>query len=359
MAINAYTGLQGSGKSYEATSMVVVPAIKTGRRVVTNIDGIDQDAIYSYLEKRGGDSANFGVIVHVTNADVMKSGFFPFEGNSVEQVVVQAGDLVVIDEAWRFWGTDVKMSKEHMEFFRMHRHYTHTETGVSCDIAVILQSISDLHRSLKAVIELHSRTTKLKTIGQPSRYRVELFEGGKLTKAAKFDSFLRKYNSEVFPLYKSYDGIAGTERAIDNRQNILNNPRVWVLGTLMFVALVGSILTLAHLYKTRVAKSPEAPVVLSNTSDGGTIVSSSVGSVPQDQSMPAVSSLRIAGVVMVRGQPFVALVDQSGRIRLEGSGNFTGYGALLIGKIDGHRVTTWSGSVGATPTPVQLFGVAK
>jgi zona occludens toxin len=45
MPITAYTGLMGSGKSYECVSSVIVPAIKKGRRVVTNVDGIDSDAM--------------------------------------------------------------------------------------------------------------------------------------------------------------------------------------------------------------------------------------------------------------------------------------------------------------------------
>jgi zona occludens toxin len=35
MAINAYTGLMGSGKSYEVVSSVILPAVKSGRRVVS------------------------------------------------------------------------------------------------------------------------------------------------------------------------------------------------------------------------------------------------------------------------------------------------------------------------------------
>lgn len=37
MPINIYTGLMRSGKSYEVVSEVIVPAIRKGRRVVTNV----------------------------------------------------------------------------------------------------------------------------------------------------------------------------------------------------------------------------------------------------------------------------------------------------------------------------------
>lgn len=359
MAINAYTGLQGSGKSYEATLMVVVPAIREGRRVVTNINGISEPAIYEYLEKRGGDPDKFGTILHIINDQVQQPGFFPEEGKPEEPSVVQAGDLVVIDEAWRFWPSDEKMAKTHMEFFRMHRHYTHPGTGVSCDVALILQSIGDLHRTLKAVVELHSRTTKLKTIGQPTRYRVELFEGAKLTKAAKFDSFLRKYDPEVFPLYKSYDGIAGTETAIDDRQNVFKNPRVWVTGAAMLLMMIAAIWTLVWLYKSRFPSktadelSPTKPAATVAMTPGAPTTSLA------GRSSPMSSQLRIAGVVVVRGQPFVAITDSSGQIRLENSGLFTGYGVLTVGMIEGQKITTWTGGAPMQPTQSVLPGVLK
>ena len=45
MAINAYTGLMGSGKTYEVVSSVVLPALLKGRRVVSNIEGLDYEEI--------------------------------------------------------------------------------------------------------------------------------------------------------------------------------------------------------------------------------------------------------------------------------------------------------------------------
>ncbi|EGJ3415938.1 hypothetical protein IHC78_002873 [Salmonella enterica subsp. houtenae] len=36
MAISAYIGIPGSGKSYEAVCNVIIPAFTSGRRVVTN-----------------------------------------------------------------------------------------------------------------------------------------------------------------------------------------------------------------------------------------------------------------------------------------------------------------------------------
>ena len=61
MAINAYTGLQGSGKSFEVMRSVVLEAIFAGRNVVTNIDGINEERIHAYLvKKREADPDRLG-----------------------------------------------------------------------------------------------------------------------------------------------------------------------------------------------------------------------------------------------------------------------------------------------------------
>src|SRR5690606_16535082 len=160
MAINVYTGVMGSGKSYEITLNVVLPAVLAGRRVVTNIDGIDEARIIEYLRSKNPDhSGDFGAIIHITDDRISQPGFFPDEARPEVGSVVLPGDIVVIDEAWRHWSAAQKLSPEHMQFFRMHRHYVDPETGVSCDLALVFQSIGDINRSLRAVIELNFKTT--------------------------------------------------------------------------------------------------------------------------------------------------------------------------------------------------------
>ena len=66
MPINAYTGLMGSGKTYEVVTNVILPAVLQGRRIVTNIEGINIDQIHAHLEKtnkEGKHSEDFGGLV--------------------------------------------------------------------------------------------------------------------------------------------------------------------------------------------------------------------------------------------------------------------------------------------------------
>ncbi|EMM4345854.1 hypothetical protein WAD65_004872, partial [Escherichia coli] len=51
MAITAYIGVPGSGKSYEVVKSVIIPAVASGRRIVSNIYGLNYEAIVQYCYK--------------------------------------------------------------------------------------------------------------------------------------------------------------------------------------------------------------------------------------------------------------------------------------------------------------------
>ncbi len=345
MAINAYTGVMGSGKSFEVVSSVILPAIRQGRRVVTNIDGISEEQVLAHCLQC--DSAlnieQLGSIVHCPDEVIQQSHFFPDETKPEQHSVVQPGDLVVIDEAWRHWNRDKKISQEAMQFFRMHRHYTHPVTGVSCDVALIFQSITDVHRSVRSVIEMTARTVKIKTLGLARTYRIEFYEGDRLTKAARFSRKVNHYDRAIFPLYKSYAGTQGKEAVIDKRQNVLRNPWIW-LGALGTVALfIGSLSYLRYWFnqprkglssRTATAKSTKKPTP-----------SVKPVNLPSKPSLPPLSSSRIAGEVIIHGVRWVVIMDEQGRSRLENPASFAGRGVMLAGRLEGHRVTTWSGGL--------------
>lgn len=238
MSIKAAVGLQGHGKTYETVLYSVVPAIESGRRVVTNIRGLDRSKIVEYIEtKRGrGDPASaggacpaYGEIVTVSADDFIKPKFFPrLDAHGLydpeQESVVKPGDLVIADEAWRFWSSDNKIPAEHMAFFREHRQFVCGRTNNTCDLVVISQSIGDIHRKLKSVIELTTVCFKKKEIGLDSAYTCEVYTRARLRRNDKISFYIRRYDKAVFPLYKSYSGGVGVENAIDERQNLLNSP---------------------------------------------------------------------------------------------------------------------------------------
>jgi len=340
MAINAYTGLMGSGKSYEVVSSVILPAVKSGRRVVSNIDGLNPEAIYRYLEKKHDlDRSSFGQIITVTNEDVCSDNFFPTDDSHHDGKIVQGGDLVAIDEVWRFWGSSHKISNSTMNFFRMHRHFTDPKNFISCDVALMIQDIASLNRNLRAVVEMTSRTVKLKTLGFHFAYRIELYEGHKLTKQSHIDTFNKRYSSAIFPLYKSYASGDGKESVIDKRQNITKNPRIWI--GLIFGVLLGSF----ALYEA--ISFFHSPDLQSNSPSN-----SLQTQVPKTNIS---TQWRIAGEINIGNDHFVVITNPSGRIRLESPSLFQNSGKLRVGDVDGQKVTTWSGVLQSTNNSSFVF----
>lgn len=344
MPINAYTGLMGSGKSYECVSSVIVPAVKKGRRVVTNVDGIDNDAIRAYChEKFGLPVDKLGEVVHCTNNDVPKANFLP-HAQDVD-TFCKPGDLVCIDEAWRFWGTDCKLLAEHKVFFREHRHFVHPDTKVCCDLVLMVQDISDLHRTLKVVVEVTFRTTKLKTLGLNKTYRVEMWEGYKLTLKGRVAVENKRYRDEIHSLYASYTGGTGKELSVDSRQNVLRSPKIWLLA-LAVIALFGiSLHTILGFFNgSRIKQDGSsakvaAPAAISppQAAANGGVVRSGIS-----------SSWRLLGTFQAQGKQFVVIEGQEGRMRLEHPSAFMNSGAAMVGEVDGQRVMSWSGTQAPT-----------
>lgn len=252
MSIKAYVGRMGSGKSYEVVSVVILSALRRGRRVVSNIAGLNYAAFVDLLEAEGIPRESVGQLVQVEHAEVLKPEFWRTD-KDVElniEAFVQPGDLIALDEVWRFWsgfGTKsddgTKRPDRVMNFFRMHRHFTHPETGVACDVALITQDVMDISRQVRAVIEETYRMEKLTAIGSTKRYRVDVFQGGKVSRSP-LRQLQRSYDPAYFPLYSSHsqkqEGAADArEENIDGRGNILRGALFKVIIPIgLLVALV-------------------------------------------------------------------------------------------------------------------------
>ena len=346
MAINAYTGLMGSGKSYEVVSQVITRAILAGRRVVTNVDSIDDQKVRDYVAKKNKLSedqvSKLGHIVHCSNEDVEKDTFFPFGDSSVD-TFCKPGDLIAIDEAWRFFGTGVTIPKNHQIFFREHRHYVHPETGVSCDLVLMVQNIHDLNRFLKSVVELSFKTTKLKAVGRPKNYRVESFEGYKQTSSSLITRAIRTYDKEVFPLYSSYVGGQGKEEIVDSRGSIFSS-KTWI-----FLPIVGLIVLLVSIYFIYRFFNPQS---VADHSKSETVQKDSTNTNPSQpvvQQVPLSSSLssyRLVGKWTFDGGVYYIVRDDStGFLKTVSQASFSKLGPLSYVEVDGQKVSSYTGSV--------------
>lgn len=361
MPINAYTGLMGSGKSYEVVENVILPALLSGRRVVTNVANLQVDEISAYLvEHCGGELEKLGVVVQVQNEDIDKAGFFPVEVKEDETPlpsVVQPGDLVVIDECWRWWAAGLKISPAHMVFFRMHRHFVDPLTKSSCDMVLVVQDITDLDRKLKIVVENTYRMTRHKFAGASKRYRVDLYASYKTTRPP-IRSFQRAYKKEIFALYQSYSqsgGTAGKEVPIDDRANIFKGPAMWVGGAAVLLVFVFSFIYMKRFFNPK-PKEIEA-VSASGQPVAGQPLAAVQHSSALEQAKPTLSSWRVLGTYKSRSNVYVVLTQNGMTRTLMNPKGFYIDVLRVNGLVDGELVANYTG---APPASVgSAFGLSK
>ena len=356
MPINAFGGGPGTGKTYGVMEHVILPAVAKGRFVVTNIDGLDHEAIYEYVAKNA-PKGKIVCIGHIRSCDRSapeEEDFFPGE-DALDKAMpvpdpeygrVLGGDLVVVDEATRYWAQGDKVKRGHAYFFREHRHFTN-EMGHSCDLVVIDPDLTLLARALKGKVELSSVTHKPKAIGL-NRYSVNLYRGVRLTGKPMSSSGPFAFKKEIYSLYRSYSHAAAKEQPIDRRQNLLLNKGMWAYAAGV-VLLFGGGLFFAYRFFTHSSKPKEGQPSVSASAPGGASGVAAASGVPapapvSTKASDVSDSWRVLGRFESSGLQYVVLADSDGRMRVDSPAAFNGMGAALVGRVDGQRVAMWSGS---------------
>lgn len=343
MAILAYVGSPGSGKSYEVVKSVILPAILSGRRVVSNVYGLDKDKIYQYLLKknRKAEESKLGDLIYVENEQCLESDFLPSMENM--ESFCQAGDLIVIDEVWRIWGNDKDIPKNHRSFIAEHRHFSHKETGVTCDLVVINQDVAQIPRFIKDRIETTYRIQKHFSLGLKSFYRVDVFQGAKLFKSNRITYYQEKYDKEIFSLYKSYENDNAKEVVIDKRQSIFSSPWIKMLIFIVPAIFLYSFYNLYLVFSGGEEQKDGSDIKKQDISINKQNKNDFVINSYQSIIKPLSIKWRITGELIKNGNAFVILADNQGNLRLEPRSQFQFSGRMLQGEIEGQLVNYYSG----------------
>lgn len=361
MSIKGAVGLQGHGKTYETVKYAIVPAIASKRRVVTNIRGLDHVKICEYIQTQnpngvvpaqaGGSHSDFGSIVTFNSDDIQKPGFFPVLDASgyvdaTKASLVSPGDLVIVDEAWRFWATDKKITDEHMSFFREHRQFVGGD-GSTCDLIWISQDVADIHRKLRGVTELTTICAKTKELGVTSGYVCEVFMRARMRKADRITYQMRKYDKYIFPLYKSYSAGVGTENVIDERQNKLKDK--WFIGrfVISIVALIAIFFYLYGWYKSKVGDTSKDAVIISRPSSQDSVkpvIHDNQGVVQSESKPKDYGKARLVGYVKTDQGLLFVLETPEGKTRIIDADADYKIGAHSMAvKVDGEMSVPWAG----------------
>ncbi|MGF6648626.1 zonular occludens toxin domain-containing protein [Paraburkholderia sp. GAS82] len=291
--ITLITGTPGSGKSLYLVSQLR-RELKAGRRLLVNgINGL--------------------VIDHeILDDDTCRNW----------QNVVQAGDILVIDEVQRIWPPVAMGSKPtpDVEALHVHRH-------MGIDVFVVTQAPQRMSKTVRDLVGRHVHVRRLFGLNRAVLYEWDSVHnpGGGFRDAVK--TFWR-YPRDVFNLYVSAE--------VHTKPKAVIPKALFVLPVAVIVAGVFTWMTVKHLRSGKGgAKAAETTSSASGAAADNTSSSKSGSKV-----------WRVAGRYVIDGRAFVLVADGSGRVRSMDAKDFKGDGLALEGSVDGDRAAVWSGSLG-------------
>ena len=222
--INGLEGIPRSGKSYEAAVYHVLEALKTGRKVITNLP-LDVD-VYAMLDTRYRDLIEIRTkslpVLGTWDADRVPA-FKLFEAGETESEIdrIERGVPLhntkkpLFGQVWDFYSTfkDAKgrgplylidechvslpkigTSVEVEQWFKLHGHF-------NADVLLITQSFREMSQSIAGNIAMLIRVRKADILGKPTSYIRKVHAG---YRGAVISTEERKYKPEFFSLYKSH-----------------------------------------------------------------------------------------------------------------------------------------------------------
>jgi zona occludens toxin len=231
MALSAYVGLPGSGKSYSVVKHVILPALTQGRQVWTNIPLEFNELIESGL------SDNLPTAFDISDIQDNPDWF---------QTVLPKGVLFILDECQLLWPAGLKQTTAnplHIEFLTKHRHMV-GEDKKATEIILLTQRLSLTSNFCRGLVEKTLVTTNLAVIGKPNSYRVDIYAGAigdKPPANGILRNTLGSYDKEIYKFYISHTESefgAGDESRVDDRISIFGSFKFKAMGVL-YLSLIG------------------------------------------------------------------------------------------------------------------------
>lgn len=352
MAIDAYVGLPGHGKSYGVVQHVIVPSLKQDRHVVTNIP---------------------------LNADVLLAEFggtiqqLPDDWHELEDLseYTVPGAVVVLDELWRRWPSGMlsnQASVQDKSLLAEHRHRVDTKNQ-SMRIVLVTQDLSQISNWVRVLVEHTYRVSKK----SKKFYVVSIYSGAVTGHRPPKTALLRQatgtFKKDVYSYYssatQSQTGDVGDESTADGRASILKSWGLWLLVGMAVVFLLTGVYSLSKFFSTEL---PEPELVKQQSrkplQQPAAAIATAYKEVVSTPSEPPLSVLwRVGGYVRVAAVKRSSLANQLlgvetskavERVALLSQNktrfisiddcDFYPNGIDVFCDIEGERITPWSGS---------------
>lgn len=246
--ITAFAGLPGSGKSYTALELAILPALQDGRKVVTNMP------LHIEVLKQAG----YDVSLIVKIEDIKTFSF------AINDLI--GGAVYVLDEIWKIWRTK-EFLEAHLPFIKEHRHID-DEQGRSIEIFLVTQSLSDIQLAIREMVETTVITTKLLEAGLDTRFKRDYYRGcvkgvdGLRANFIKSDD-LQAYDPAIYRFYKSHANSKSSTGSYDESRLVKSS----YFSGWRFKALLFTILALFIVIFFQVRSLSESPTFSKKTQD--------------------------------------------------------------------------------------------
>lgn len=189
MAVTMMIGPPGAGKSYEATVFQVLPALKEGRKVITNLP-LNVEA-FAEINEEFVDLIELVFPSKENQKPFSRAQDYQSDWKHPEDGI---GPLFVVDECHVPLPRG-KTLLEVEEWFAMHRH-----EGV--DVILMTQSYGKVSKSICELVQTAIVLRKNSNLGFRNAYRRDVRDG--LTRATSLGVTQRRYEKKYFKLYQSY-----------------------------------------------------------------------------------------------------------------------------------------------------------
>lgn len=349
MAIHAYVGKPGSGKTYGVVERVIIPSLKQGRHVVTNIP-LNVDELLT----------DFGGTIDILPDDW-------WERPDLNGFIIN-GCVLILDELWRRWPSGHKANINDKSLLAEHRHMV-DENGNAMRIVLVTQDLSQLGSWARTLIET---TFVIKKFTKKS-YRINSYTGVVTGDSPPKSKLIRqaagRYKVEVFRYYKSASksqtGDVGDESVADNSGSFFRSYSLWGLGAVVLIFPIVGLVGVINYFNPKVETVHSVPVK-----------TEAVNSVSASPAKPTVKlpppiiysqNWRLTGFIhpsvpdnnIKRDSSVAVLVDKSGRSRyiaFSACRYFSDFKEAYC-DVEGERVTTWTSQSSSFAMPPLMNGL--
>ncbi|MEK9629943.1 MAG: zonular occludens toxin domain-containing protein [Nitrospinota bacterium] len=204
-----YCGPPGSGKSYHVVKEVIIPSLKKGRKILTNLP-VRLDVLAAKIpELKFVEKMNFLEMIDEERI------------RNIHEIVadpkgIYAGCLIVIDEAHNYWPTDEPIrNKDFKKWYTEQRHYFQ-------DVVLLTQDFDNVHKFMRSITEKRFEYSKNADKGFENGYNEDYYIGKSKKRPVRT---MHSYDKFYFQFYFSHSqSLAGkglSEKRVGRKVNIL------------------------------------------------------------------------------------------------------------------------------------------